>query len=170
MSSMLDTAGMSDALAGMAPGGAMPSFEGMLSDFARQNPNLAWLPQMIAAQRHAAATAQADAPPDTRQPEIDALTDELERSQARGARLQRTARRLASQLEVAQDLLADLAAAFGACGLCWGEDIQCLSCRGRGKPGRFAPDADLRLRFSAEPVELPDASRTSTPPGHSERR
>lgn len=168
MSSTLETMG-ADPGSGLVQAGGMPNLDGLLSDFARQNPNLAWLPQMLAAQRQAATAAQLEPVADLRQQEIDELGAALAQSQARAMKLQRIARRMAAELEAAQDLLADLAAAFGACGLCWGEDMHCLSCRGRGKPGRFAPDLDLRLRFSAEPVELPDASRTSTPPGHSER-
>jgi hypothetical protein len=156
---------LSGSIPGLASGAAMPTFEGLLGDFARQNPNLAWLPQMLAAQRQAAAAAPLVEEPDLRQIEIDALTNELAEAQARTAKLQRIARRLAADLEAAQSLLSDLAAAFGACGLCWGEDPLCPSCRGRGKPGRFAPDPELRLRFGGNAEEPPDASRTPTPLG-----
>ena len=144
--------------------------DGLLSDFARKNPDLAWMTQMLTAQRQLAASAQNTPGTDPRQAEVDALTEELARSQARAAKLQRIARRLSDELEAAEALLADLAAAFGACGLCWGDDAQCPSCRGRGKPGRFAPDPELRLRFFAEPVEPSAASRISTPLNQSERR
>ena len=36
-----------------------------------------------------------------------------------------------------------LAAALGACCLCWGQDSRCRSCRGRGEPGFAIPDKDL---------------------------
>ncbi|MGH8032609.1 MAG: hypothetical protein ACREO8_09655 [Luteimonas sp.] len=141
---------------------APPDMDSLLGDFARQNPSLAWLSQMIAAQRQAAASApDVGRLPDPQLVEIDALNDALAQTQARHARLQRLARRMADDLDTAQGRLADLAAAFGACGLCWGQDAHCPSCRGRGKPGRFAPDPELRLRFFSEP--LPVASRTSTP-------
>lgn len=145
----------------------MPDVDGMLDDFARQNPNLAWLPRMIAAQRQYAQVAPEV---DPRLAEIDALNDALAQSEAREDKLRRIARRLSAELDQAQGLLADLAGAFGACGLCWGDDDRCRSCRGRGKPGRFAPDPALRLRFFAQRLELPAASGTSTPPDHSERR
>lgn len=149
---------------------AMPDMDGLLGDFARQNPNLAWLPQMLAAQRQAAASAPFISEIDPRQAEFDALHEELAHAQARADRMQRIARRLADELEDAQGHLADLAAAFGACGLCWGADTRCPSCRGRGKPGRFAPDPELRLRLFAEPLDMSVASRTSTPLDQSERR
>jgi len=147
----------------------MPTMDGFLSDFARQNPDLAWMTQMIAAQRQAAA-AQSAGDADPRDEEIEALREALAQSQARAAKLQRIARRISDELEGAHAMLGDLAAAFGACGLCWGEDATCPSCRGRGKPGRFAPDPELRLRFGPEPVDPPAASRTSTPLDQSERR
>jgi hypothetical protein len=147
-----------------APGAAgLPSMDAMLHELVRNNPNLAWMPQMLAAQR------QTVAEPDPLALRVEALEQELEQRGARQAKLERIARRLSDDLRAARELIADLAAAFGACGLCWGEDPHCPSCRGRGRPGRFAPDPDLRIRFLAEPPEPPAASRPSTHPDHSQR-
>src|SRR5262249_639991 len=38
-----------------------------------------------------------------------------------------------------------LADALGACPRCWGEDVRCVRCRGRGRPGGRRPD---RLLFT----------------------
>jgi hypothetical protein len=38
--------------------------------------------------------------------------------------------------------LDQLAEAIGACPQCWGEDINCNYCRGRGKPGYFQPNQE----------------------------
>lgn len=35
--------------------------------------------------------------------------------------------------------LDQLAEAVGACPQCWGEDVNCNYCKGRGKPGHFPP-------------------------------
>lgn len=162
----------------------LPDMGGLLEDFAQRNPNMAWMAQMLLAQRQAQASAS---PPgdDPRQGELDVLHEALAHSRGRNARLERLVRGLAEDLKQAQSLLADLAAAFGACGLCWGEDTHCPSCRGRGKPGRFAPDPELRLRFFSQalpglsadgPVQaLPlfeqgARTRMPLPPDHSERR
>ena len=40
-----------------------------------------------------------------------------------------------------------LAAALGACPVCWGEDGRCGECRGRGRPGAFVPDKDAFDEF-----------------------
>jgi hypothetical protein len=144
---------------------SMPSFDELLGRFAHSHPELAWMTQMIAAQRQAQADTAPEAPADEPlRAQCEALAAQLDAERARSARLQRVARRMAGELDAAQALLSDLAAAFGACGACWGQDAQCMSCRGRGKPGRFAPDPELSQRFC---VELPAASRTSTPFGHS---
>lgn len=164
---MLDTTPTPDrTLDGAAP--AMPTMDGLLSDLARRNPDLAWMTQMIAAQRQAAVQRLPEEDP--RDAQIAELNEQLEQAQARFARLRRIARRLSGELETTRGFLADLAAAFGACGLCWGEDTRCPSCRGRGKPGRFDPDPELRLRFCVPHVEPPDASPTATSLDQSNRR
>lgn len=144
MSSMPEAAELA-ALAGAA---APPSMETLLGDFVRQNPGMAWLPQLLAAQRQSSAAPAL--PADTRQDEIDALQLELAQAQQQATRLQRLARRMAGELDDTRSLLSDLAAAFGACGLCWGEDERCPSCRGRGSAGRFPPDPEMRSRFIAD--------------------
>lgn len=42
---------------------------------------------------------------------------------------------------------AVLAAALGACELCWGDDATCPSCGGNGAPGGSAVDAELFARY-----------------------
>jgi hypothetical protein len=113
--------------------------DGLLADLARQNPSLAWLQQMLAMQRQA-ATAQAAGASDIQveaHAEIAALRDALAQAEVRIERLTAVNRRLAAELEAARDRVADVAATVGACGVCWGEDPRCRSCRGRGKPGLF---------------------------------
>jgi hypothetical protein len=146
---------------------ALPDLESMMGEFVRDNPQLAWLPQLMAAQRRSAAAEVPSAQPS----ELDELQQALAQADARAAKLQRINRRLAADLDAAQGLLSDLAAAFGACGLCWGEDPGCPSCRGRGKPGRFAADAELAQRFGATPSEAvaPRVSVSSPQPGFAER-
>ncbi len=147
------------------------AMDGFLTDFARQNPDLAWFAQLVAMQRQSVTNAQA-APPELEaaRAEVNALEDELRKSEARADKLQRLVRRLGDELDDAQDRLADLAAVLGACGLCWGEDRECRSCRGRGKPGMFAPEPAARSRFFAEAVEPTARPNPPVPPSdHSER-
>ncbi|GAB3102685.1 hypothetical protein [Lysobacter terrae] len=114
----------------------MPQFDDVLGEFMRQHPELAWMTQLIAAQRK---PPEDDGDPgvDPRDDELDTLRATLDRTRARANRLAEVARRLATDLEAAQARLSDLAAAAGACGLCWGEDPNCRACRGLGKPRHF---------------------------------
>ena len=147
------------------------AMDGFLANFARQNPDLAWLTQMIAMQRQAAATRPDEPAINGAQIEIDALSQRLQQSEARADKLQRVVDQLTTELGAAQDMLADLAAALGACGLCWGQDAQCRCCRGRGKPGSFSPDVALQSRFFAEPIQpARKPAQPFTAPEQSERR
>lgn len=137
--------------------GAPADVDALMQSFAQQNPTLAWVAQMLQAQRQNSEALPVD------DAESQALREALADSEQRAQKLERIARRLSAELEAANARLADLAAAFGACGLCWGDDSRCPSCRGRGKPGRFAPDQELRQRLFAKPSSAPVASRISTP-------
>jgi hypothetical protein len=147
------------------------TMDGFLADFTRQNPELAWFAQLVAMQRQAAVLASAEPPElEAARAEVVNLAEHLRHSEARADKLQRHARRLAEELDAALDRLSDLAAVLGACGLCWGEDRECRSCRGRGKPGMFAPEPATRSRFFAEAVEPAVKSNAAvTPTDNSER-
>lgn len=148
------------------PGLAPPAMEQLLEEFTRSHPNLAWLPQMLAARR---ASVPDEPAPDARQQEIDALQLELEQAQRHAARMERIARRLSAELDETRGQLSDLAVACGACGLCWGDDPQCPGCRGHGQPGRFAPDPELLRRLGVAAPRRPQSAAdgdtsTSVPP------
>jgi hypothetical protein len=146
------------------------AMDGFLADFARQNPDLAWVAQLLAMQRQAATSALSNPPElEAARAEIEALAEQLRLSEARADKMQRLANRLGEELDAAQDRLADLAAVLGACGLCWGEDRHCRSCRGRGKPGMFAPEPATRSRFFAAAVETEKTPSDNASSEQSER-
>src|SRR6266404_5153390 len=106
---MLESAAVSTEQAAdqTAPQRAM---DGFLTDFARQNPDLAWFAQLVAMQRQA-AQAPSDPPElEAARVEVVALVEQLHHSEARAEKLQRHARRLAEELDAAQERLSDLAA------------------------------------------------------------
>jgi hypothetical protein len=138
------------------------AMDGMLADFARQNPSLAWLPQMLAMRRQAVVESSSPSGLDDSEERIEALEAALAQSEARTARYAAACERLAARLEAARERLADAAASFGACGLCWGEEPRCRSCRGRGKPGWFAADTAQRDRYFAEAI-MDDPAPGPTP-------
>jgi hypothetical protein len=51
-------------------------------------------------------------------------------------------RKLERNYQLMIDQLDQFAEAIGACPQCWGEDVQCNYCRGRGKPGFFQPNPE----------------------------
>jgi len=68
-----------------------------------------------------------------------------------------------AELEVLRernDLLAD---ALGACPVCWGGDVRCPRCRGRGRPGGRLPDPEAFLALVAPAVRRHAAGRPSPP-------
>lgn len=52
-----------------------------------------------------------------------------------------------AELEQLRSRNDQLAAALGACGLCWGEDLTCPVCGGRGHPGAEMPNVAQLRRF-----------------------
>jgi hypothetical protein len=52
------------------------------------------------------------------------------------------------------------AAALGACCLCWGQDLSCRSCRGRGGPGFSIPDESLFAEYVVPAIQTLRAQKT----------
>lgn len=67
--------------------------------------------------------------------------------------LEDTARRLFAEREAACARLETLAAALGACPVCFGEDLLCDTCHGAGAPGARAPDPHEFNRLVAPALE-----------------
>jgi hypothetical protein len=59
------------------------------------------------------------------------------------SQLKEYAKSLLSEVQALRDRADQLAAALGACCLCWGQDVSCRICRGRGAPGFALPDEAL---------------------------
>jgi hypothetical protein len=71
-------------------------------------------------------------------------------------RLLRRIRSLTDELSFQQEIGDTLAAALGACYLCWGEDRDCKHCRGRGVPGWASPEPELFDEYIAPAVRRMD--------------
>jgi len=71
----------------------------------------------------------------------------------RQARLRRKLDVLTEELEWLQDVNDTLAAALGACALCWGEDRRCEECDGDGAPGWDEPEPELFAEFVAPAIQ-----------------
>lgn len=128
-----------------APNPHMAGPAQLMQDMAAGDPRMAMLMQLMQAQRGEASNDAGE--PDDRDALIAELSERLDASEARLTRMTRIARQLHEAGRVATQRLATLAAALGACGLCWGEDPSCRLCRGRGRPGMVRPDPHLRAEI-----------------------
>ena len=80
---------------------------------------------------------------------FEAQQRSLESAEDKILRITQAARRLKSRLQEQSEELQQLrdrndtlADALGACPFCWGEDLSCTDCHGRGRPGGFLPDKE----------------------------
>lgn len=148
-----------DQLASMAASGADQAalMQQMIADASAADPRMAMVAQLLAGQQAAAAVS----PGDDLLDEVATLTGRLVEAEATIEAMKRDGRRLIQSHQACRARLTDLAAALGACGLCWGEQPSCPSCRGRGRPGMVRPDMELRAR-------LLGPRRKPTAPDHSD--
>jgi hypothetical protein len=134
-------------------GGALPA--GMddptatLQQLAQDNPTVAAILQMREAQKAAAAAREPavleGSAVDVTAQEIEEISTQLEAA--------------LTEVKLLRERCDTLAAALGACGLCWGQDLGCRACRGQGAPGRSIPDEQLFYEFVVPAVRLMHASR-----------
>jgi DNA repair exonuclease SbcCD ATPase subunit len=68
-------------------------------------------------------------------------------------RLRQTMEQMYREVEALRERNDTLAAALGACYLCWGEDLDCPVCSGTGHPGSLMPDKSLLLQLVAPAVQ-----------------
>jgi hypothetical protein len=120
--------------------------QNMMSKFMEQlgdgDPQLAMMVQMMQHQQQSVADPDDDYEAKCKELEID-----LAHTQQNLDSVRAEGKRLLAAHKIAVGRLSDLAAALGACGLCWGEDPDCLGCRGRGHVGMIRPDPEIRARL-----------------------
>ena len=131
----------------------------MMQEFAAGDPRMAALLEMMQAQR-AQPSNDVEAP-DERDDLIAELSARLDAAEARLTKMTRIARQLHEAGRDGSQRLSRLAAALGACGLCWGDDPGCLGCRGRGRPGMVRPDPQIRAELFGSQSPLRDAAKHS---------
>ena len=125
------------------PDAAREMLQAALAERAAEDPRLAMMMQMFAQQEPAPA-------PPAREPKV-------ERVRARLRELRDELRELRQRNDV-------LAAALGACALCWGDDEDCGDCGGEGMPGWQEPDPTLFRELVTPAAERRAARRTDGKP------
>lgn len=125
-------------------GGPAPDPAQLMHDLASGDPRMQILMQMLQSQQQ---PSNDDNVPDERDALIAELSGRLDAAETRLTKMTGIARQLHEAGRIAARRLTDLAAALGACGLCWGEDPSCRGCRGRGRPGMVRPDQAMRAQL-----------------------
>jgi len=131
----------------------MAALKAQLAAQAEGNPGLAMLLQMIESRPpQAAASSPAETTPADRA--ADVLDADPPGAHGLGPAMQADLRvlvqgsqQLAAELAVLQERNDALAAALGACHLCFGADAWCPHCGGRGLPGSQRPEATAFARY-----------------------
>lgn len=118
-------------------------------DMAMGGDNLAGLMQLL--QRAPTADSPDPEPQDPGAPEAQAAAAQPGPDPADVRALVEHARAMEQELEMLRHRNDSLAAALGACYLCFGQDMGCPACRGRGYPGRRAPHP-AHFRYWVQPV------------------
>jgi hypothetical protein len=75
--------------------------------------------------------------------------------------LRQSVENLTCELRTLRERCDLLAAALGACCLCWGQDPACRACRGRGRPGYAIPDEPLVHEFVLPAIRTLRAQKAS---------
>ena len=161
---------VADLLARMnstGPGGC-PNVEELLAQQAATNPMAAMLAKQFAAQK-----AAREAIDQSRVIDMEATPTPAEEEEAAAAAMEARSRELnelrekmnmmLTELELLRQRNDTLAAAVGACCLCWGQNIDCRSCRGRGGPGFCIPDESLFEEFVLPAVRTLRAQKAKNP-------
>lgn len=131
----------------VAAAAGAPDFDpqAMMQELAGNDPRMAMLLQMM--RPGAPQAVNNDDQPDERDELIAELGERLDAAEARLTKMTRIAHRLHDAHKADSERLQNLAAALGACGICWGDDNHCPGCRGRGRIGMVRPDLELRAEL-----------------------
>jgi hypothetical protein len=139
--------------------GELPTTEDLVSELAGSDPTAGIIAQYLAQRRVEEAEHETSADEDE---ETDALripSDEWNAMVERNAQLGKAFRGLRQEVESLYGELEDLrarndklAAALGACYLCWGLDVDCPTCGGQGLPGTSSPDRRLFAQLVAPAI------------------
>jgi hypothetical protein len=114
-----------------------------------------WLEQ----KRSAAESETIDDTPSAAEIELDHLEElrqeeeRLNEKRKQTQELKRLMHSMYAELEILRSRNEMLAAALGACYLCFGDDLTCPECNGAGVVGSLLPDADAFRHYVAPAVK-----------------
>jgi DNA repair exonuclease SbcCD ATPase subunit len=117
--------------------------EELLAQQAQTNPMAAMLMKQMAEQNARAEEEKARVIDVQATATVEQVEEPVDASLATLCELRENAKVMQAELERLRERSDALAAAVGACPLCWGQSLDCRGCRGRGGPGFCTPDESL---------------------------
>jgi hypothetical protein len=144
-----------EALASPAGTGALPKAQELLTQLGESDPTARLLAQFLGRRQ----TQELENETPSKEAETSERSQSFsvpDKAQVRSDEMSRAVHQLRRQIESMYRELAELrdrndalAAAFGACYLCWGNDPDCEICNGHGRTGFAVPDKKLFAQFAA---------------------
>jgi hypothetical protein len=142
--------------------------EDLLAQQAATNPMAAMLAKHLAEQKAINAARENATVIDVEVSEVDQEL-QVEESQEPGedsaaalAELRQYMKGMFAEIKLLRERNDAFAAAVGACCLCWGQKLECRSCRGRGGPGFCMPDETLFEEFVLPAIQTLRAQKAKT--------
>jgi hypothetical protein len=129
------------------------NIEELLGQKAKTNPMVAMFAKHMAEQKAMASAREnlpvidVEASEVVEESQVEAGREQGEDSAAALSELRQYMKGMFAEIKLLRERNDALAAALGACCLCWGQDLECRSCRGRGGPGFCIPDEALFEEF-----------------------
>lgn len=121
---------------------SMPDPQQLIEQLSAENPKLSMLMRMMNLRRQ--AEAEQDMAQEDSRPAMDSGAQIID---SQDIEVERVLRRLYAEVDELRTRNDTLAAALGACYLCWGEDRDCPECHGRGGPGSTQPDRECFMAW-----------------------
>jgi hypothetical protein len=161
-----------EALTSPSGAGALPTAQDLLSQLGEaEDPRMRLIAQFLLARRQAEELENETSTEDEMDTEPAQSFSEPDEVKVYSSEMSRAVRQLRQKIESMYRELADLrdrndalAAALGACYLCWGKDSECEICNGVGRPGSSTPDKKLFIQFA-----VPAARRIQREEGATQR-
>jgi len=136
-----------------ASGGALPSIQELLSQLESTDPILGFIAKYLATRQVSGSERSSEEAIEV-EGEVVYMADvqsvaveQFERLAQIVQRLGGHVKKLRAELDQLREVNDALAAALGACYLCWGKDAGCPVCHGTGHPGSAMPDKRLFAQF-----------------------
>ena len=148
---------MAEILVRMTSGdaAAAPTTQELLAQMASSgDPTVNLIAKQLAAQQPKQAESHLSVVREVESEVVPDSTRWTRRTLSEGASTEVETEAILAELKALRSRCDELASALGACPLCWGKDLECRACRGRGHPGFSVPERKLFVEFVLPAVRM----------------